>query len=370
MTGTVRTVGVEEELLLVDPDNGRPRALIGRAVPSALGAPSGPGVRVEGGLDTEFQRQQLETRTEPVATLAALRAEVASWRRAARELGATVGADVAAVGTSPIEPIPLVSPGERYDWMAERYQLTAREHLTCGLHVHVSVASDEEGVGVLDRIRQWLPALLALSTNSPFWHGHDTGYASYRSQAVARWPSAGPLEVLGTPEAYHRLVEGLLRSEVILDRGMVYFDARLSEHYPTVEVRVADVCLRGEDSVTVAGLTRALVETAARSWAAGEPAPTTPVPVLRCAMWQAGRYGLSGSLLGSDGRPQGAWAVVAALMSHVETALLDLGDLDEVRDGIDRIRRRGTGADLQRAALATRRSVRDVVTRVVAETPL
>jgi carboxylate-amine ligase len=368
MSGIMRTFGVEEELLLVDPDSGRPRALIGRAVPSAAGGPSAPGVRVEGGLDTEFQRQQLETRTEPVSTLAAMRAEVVSWRRAARELGARAGADVAAVGTSPIEPIPLVTPGERYDWMAERYQLTAREHLTCGLHVHVSVESDAEGVGVLDRIRQWLPVLLALSTNSPFWQGRDTGYASYRSQAMARWPSTGPLEVLGTAEAYHGLVEGLLRSEVILDPGMVYFDARLSEHYPTVEVRVADVCLRCEDSVTVAGLTRALVETAARSWSAGEPAPMTPVPVLRCAMWQAGRYGMSGTLLGSDGRPHDAWAVVAALMSHVENALVDLGDHDAVREGIDGIRRRGTGADVQRASLATRGSVHDVVTRAVAET--
>ena len=127
---------------------------------------------------------------------------------------------------------------------------------------------EPEGVAVLDRIRGWLPCLLALSANSPFWQGHDSGYASFRSQVWGRWPSAGPTGLFGSAETYHATTRAMIASRTILDLGMVYFDARLSAQHPTVEVRVADVCLDADDAVLMAGLVRALVDTAARSWRA------------------------------------------------------------------------------------------------------
>jgi glutamate---cysteine ligase / carboxylate-amine ligase len=147
--------------------------------------------------------------------------------------------------------------------MAERFGPTAQEVLTCGCHVHVSVESEEEGIAAVDRIRVWLPVILAISANSPFYDGRDTGYASYRSQLWMRWPSAGPTDAFGTPEAYHELVRSMVESGVLLDDGMIYFDARLSQRYPTVEIRVADVCVDLEDTLVIAALCRALVETAA-----------------------------------------------------------------------------------------------------------
>ena len=175
-----------------------------------------------------------------------------------------MGARVAALATSPLPVMPELTPSPRYRAMNERFGLTTTEQLTCGCHVHVGVADDEEGVAVLDRIRIWLPVLLAISANSPFWQGRDTGYASFRSQAWTRFPTAGATEIFGSAAAYHERAEALVASEVLLDHAMIYFDARLSHKYPTVEIRVADVCLHAEDSVVVAGLARALVETAAR----------------------------------------------------------------------------------------------------------
>ena len=144
------------------------------------------------------------------------------------------------------------------------------EQLVCGRHVHVSVESDDEAVAVLDRVRVWLPSLLALSANSPFWQGKDTGYASFRSQMMSRWPTSGPPPRLGSAEAYRSLVTDMVESGVLLDEGMVYFDARVSFRYPTVEIRAADVCLDARDTVLVAALCRGLVETAARQWRSGE----------------------------------------------------------------------------------------------------
>jgi carboxylate-amine ligase len=211
------------------------------------------------------------------------------------------------------------------------------------------VEDDDEGVAVLNRIRVWLPVLTALTANSPYWHGLDTGYASYRSRAWQRWPSAGPTEVFPDTAAYHRLIDDVLATDTVLDTGMVYLDARLSEQWPTVEVRTADVALRVEDAVTLAGLVRGLVETAAREAGDGNPPPAVPGHILRLAAWRAGRSGTSGDLVHPcTGRPAPATEVVAALLDHVGPALADAGDHQRVADGVAAILRRGTGAALQR----------------------
>ena len=161
--------------------------------------------------------------------------------------------------------------------------------------------------------------------------GLDTGYGSYRSQVRGRWPSAGPTGPFGSAAEYHRITEELLRTETVLDRGMLYFDARPSHHHPTVEVRVADVCRDPRDTLLLAALTRGLVETAAREWASGRPlAPARP-EVLRLAAWRAGRSGIDDTLLlPHDWRPLPAADVVDALIAHVAPALTDAGDLATV----------------------------------------
>ncbi|RLV51389.1 carboxylate--amine ligase, partial [Aeromicrobium phragmitis] len=110
--------------------------------------------------------------------------------------------------------------------------------------------------------------------NSPFWHGTDTGYASYRYQAWSRWPTAGPVDLYGSAEAYERHQAAMLATGVPLDAAMLYYDARLSEHQPTLEVRIADVCLNPADAAVIATLTRALVEMAVRE--SHQPAPEVP----------------------------------------------------------------------------------------------
>lgn len=366
----MRTVGVEEEMLLVDLHSGRPRAVSGQMLGHApRRRPESAGVGVHGAVAEEMQQQQIEARTAPVADLTALRAEIRRWRSEAVVAARKAGSGVAALATSPLPVRPVLTRSPRYDWLEDRYQLTAREHLTCGCHVHVSVESDEEGVGVLDRIRVWLPSLLALSANSPFWNGQDSGFASYRSQAFARWPSCGPTDFFGSAEAYHRLVRRMVLSSVILDPGMVYFDARLSQHYPTVEIRAADVCFSVEEATVVAALCRGLVETAAREWAAGTQAPDVPTQLLRIAAWQAGREGLEGSLI--DWRtelPRPCWSVLEALVDHVGPALEAAGDLEVVHEGLARVREEGNGAIRQRAVMARTGQLADVVAASVRET--
>ncbi len=363
----VRTVGVEEEMLLVDVRNGRPRSVSGQLVlRSAMEQSTVAGLGVHGALEGEFQQQMIETHTAPVTLLADLDEEVRRWRGEAATAARETGSSVAALATSPLPVRPMPVESSRYAWMQERYQIIARQHLTCGLHVHVAVDSDEEGVGVLDRIRVWLPALLALSANSPFWNGEDTGFDSWRSQSFGRWPSNGPTDVFGSADAYRQRVRDMTMSSVILDEGMVYFDARLSHHYPTVEIRAADVCVRSADTVLIAALCRGLVETAARGWARADEVPQVPTAMLRFAMWQAAREGVSGRLLDPfTSRPRPPWSVVDRLVEYIEPALIDADDFDLVKAGLERIRHEGNGAQVQRRSMERTGQLIDVVAQAV-----
>ena len=356
---SVRTFGIEEELLLVDPGSGDAVPMAGALLDlyvRPFESSAGPV------LTAEFQQEMIEVVTPPHSTMAALEADIVAGRAIAHQAGEDVGVRVAALGTSPLPCDPHPVKLRRFAAMAEEYGLTAREQLTCGCHIHVAIESPEEGVAVLDRIRNWLPVLTALSANSPFWHGEDTGYASYRSQVWNRWPSAGPLEILGTPDAYYQLVHDMVATGVAMDEGMIYFDARLSRHYPTVEVRLADVCLRPENTVLLAGIARGLVETAAREWRDGvEPVPV-PTALLRLAGWKASRWGLRGELLDPvTSRPGPALAVVNSLLNHIRPALEDIGDLQRVEELTDNVLRVGTGAVRQLEVLHRTGDLEDVV---------
>lgn len=360
----MRTVGVEEELLLVDPESGDPKALAAPVL--ARAAKDDPAQDV---FEKELFGQMLEFATHPQSDMESLGEEIVRCRKEAARHAGEIGCAVVALATSPLAVSPSLSMNERYRWLAERYGVPTWEQLACGCHVHVSVDSDEEGIEVLDRIRPWLGVLRAVSANSPFWQGRDSGYASYRSRVWNRWPSAGPTELFGSAERYHRQVADMVATGAVLDEGMVYFDARLSARYPTVEIRVADVCLNAETAVLVATLCRALVETAARDWRAGRPAPDPGVSLLRLADWQAARFGIEENLLDpATMRPVAAERVLRALLEHTADALTASGDAERAEQGVRALLRDGNGARAQRRLMEETGSLRDVVRACVRHT--
>jgi len=360
----VRTVGVEEELLLVDPETGEPQAL--SAAVLARAARDDPS---EETFEKELHNQQLEFATHPQADMTDLGAEIVRCRKEAARVAGDIGTSVVALATSPLPVRPSLSTNTRYQWMAREFGLPTREQLVCGCHIHVSVESDDEGAAVLDRIRPWLPVLTALSANSPFWQGQDSLYSSYRSRVWVRWPMAGPTELFGSADGYHRRVAAMVNTGVLRDKGMVYFDARIAERYPTVEIRVSDVCLEASTATLLATLTRGLVETAAREWRAGRAPAEHTVDLLRLAAWRAARSGLEEELLHPFSmRPTPAEDVVRALLEHVGPALDDSGDTDRVHTAATELLRDGNGARVQRQILERTGSLVDVVTECVRRT--
>lgn len=367
----MRAMGVEEELLLVDARTGRPRnvaAEVIRASEARDARNPAPSDDRGGSLGHELHKTQVETDTPPLEGLPALEDALRAWRERARTAALEVGARVLASGTSPLLGDTKVERSARYDAMAQRYGLMIAEQLVCGCHVHVDVSSPDEGVAVLDRIRTWVPLLLAVSANSPWAQSVDTAYESYRWQMQSRWPSAGPLPVLGTPDAYRAHVDAMLATGVPVDEAMVYTDARLSAQHPTVEIRTADVCLDVRDAVLVAALARALVETAARDAAEGRAPDDVAVPIIRLAGWKAGRYGLTAELVDPPtGTSRPAADVMGTLLDHVGDALRDAGDHDHVTQGIARLLADGTGARRQRELLEAAGPDDEALGRAVAD---
>ena len=337
------TLGVEEEFVLLDPATGATVLAAGELVRMLGGEP---------GVRTELMRFQVETATGVCTSLEEAGRDLARLRRLAADAAAQLGCRLVACGVAPYRTpgLAALTGQPRYRELARRYAPVVAQAGTCACHVHVAVPSRDLGAQVLARLRPWLAPLLAITANSPIAFGHETGWASWRHALWSRWPTATPPEPWPDAAAYDTAVRRLIARGAAIDEPNVYFLARLSPRYPTVEVRVADVCLDAGTAVLAAGLTRALVATALAEARRGTPAPAPPARRVAAALAAAARHGLAGP--GIDpvtGQPAGARVLRARLLEHVRPALSDHGDTETITGLLDRLDDQGTGADRQRA---------------------
>ena len=357
-----RKVGVEEELMLVDPATGMLTAVAGHALRAHEERPG----EQEAPVEAELFLQQIESQTPPTDDVTEVAGQLAASRRAMGEAAHSAGAAAVATGTAVlVDADTRVTPKPRYRRIVEEYGELARTSLACAMHVHVDVTDEDEGLRVLDGIAPWLPVLLAISANSPYALGRDTGYASWRYQTWSRWPTHGTQEGFGDLASYRAVTDRLVEWGAGLDDGMVYFDARLSQDYPTVEIRVADVCADVEDAVLVTALARALVATEAD----GDRIHGWRGDLLRAASWRASRFGLADRLVSPTGFclvP--AREAVASLVDHTRPALEAAGDLALAEDQVERLLARGNGAMQQRRAYESSGSLAGVVEDAVRRT--
>ena len=253
--------------------------------------------------------------------------------------------------------------------LADRYALLAHEQNVCGCHVHVGISDRELAIAALNFVRPWLPVLLALSSSSPFWDGTDTGYASYRAEIFGRWPTAGPPEPFRDRADYDDVVAQLLASESIDTPSRIYWDARPSMRYETLEIRVADVCTSLDDAVLVAGLTGALVRRGVTAAIAGEALPVVRPELLRAARWRAARFGLRpiSSTSSNDAADRRMTSSIACSTSPPRSSS---GGANSTASSslLDAVVARGTSAQRQRDVYADGGSIDDVVEWLLRET--
>ena len=325
------TVGVEEEFVLLDPSTGA----VALAAPDLLRM-----LGREPGVQQELMRFQVETATPVCTGLDSVTRELARLRQLVAEAAAQLGCCLVASGTAQYQTpgLAAVTDHPRYRELAHRYGGLVAEAGTCSCHVHVGVPSRDLGVQVLARLRPWLASLLAITVNSPIAGGHDTAWASWRYPLWSRWPTATPPAVWDNAAAYDAAVRRLIARGAALDERAVYIWARLSPRYPTVEVRIADVCLDVGTAVLLAGLTRALVATALAEARRGTPPPAAPARWVEAALTAAARHGLAGA--GVDpftGQAVDARTLRSRLIDHVQAALSARGDADDITTLVHRL---------------------------------
>ncbi len=334
--------GIEEEFFVVDPDS---RAVVPSAAAVIDRATSALGDRVGG----EITKLHVETRTEPCLTLEDLYSQLVSTRQALCEAARAEGVRIAASGTPVLGRFipPPITEGPRQDRGMATFRGLHDELAICATHVHVEIPQRERALMVSNHLRPFLPTLLAMMANSPFWAERDTGYASWRTMTWPRWPVAGPPPYFESAEHYDRLVTTLLDAGALVDSGTIFWDVRPSSRLPTLEVRVADTATTAEEAALLGALVRALVATVLPLVDAGDPGPVPQPELLRLAYWRAARDGLSGDGLDvHTGRLVPASELVRRLVDLVRPELDDqatvwLKRLLEGGDGATRQRRAG-----------------------------
>jgi len=360
---SVLSFGVEEEFVLVDP-------VTRRTVPRAPEVIKLASEHLDERVQSEFFATQIEFNTQPHQDVAGLRRDLARGRRILCDAAERSGCLLAAAASAVLSPDSLpIADSTRYRTLARRFAavVAGLDSESSGCHIHIGTLDPATALLVAGRLRPWLPTLQALAVNSPFAAGRDHGCCSWRHFESLLWPTMGPPPVL-EPDAYERRVRMLIDRGTILDRKMIDWYARPSEHVPTVEVRVLDVNPDIDVTVSLAVVLRGLV---AALLAEDEGTALTSVSEdqVLAAHESAARAGLEGC--GIDGRSGEELPMrqsVETLLEYVAPQVERLGDAGELRALRAVLAGRGTGADRQRADFGRRHSLVDVVDGVVART--
>jgi len=361
------TIGVEEEYQIIDPQTrelcGKSKQIIGYIRDN-----------LELGKDViqpEMYLSQVEIATVVCESLSQVRQELTRCRQAVINAAKVSGKAIAAAGTHPFSDWreQKITPKTRYQNLESEYKQLIRELVIFGNHVHIGLSDRAIALQVINRVRIWLPILLALSANSPFWLGRKTGYASYRTEMWSRLPMTGLPPSFSDESEYQAIIEDLISVGVIQDATNIYWDIRLSENFPTIEFRVTDICMTVEEAVTITGLVRGLVWTGYQEVINDAPINIVRSELSEAAQWCAARYGLTESLIDVTDKAQvPAKDLVNQFINYLRPALEKFGDWETISTSVQKILEQGNGAQRQLNVYQKNNSFEDVVDYVIEQT--
>jgi carboxylate-amine ligase len=338
------TLGVEEEFQIIDPETRELRSHVQQMLEE--------GRRVlKERVKPEMHQSVMEIGTGICKDVGEVRRDVSELRSEIIHLAEKTGMKVAAAGTHPFSSWAdqLIYPDERYDAIVEEMQLIARANLIFGLHVHVGIADRTLAFQIMNEARYFLPHLLALSTNSPFWLGKNTGLKSYRTKVFEKFPRTNIPETFQTPAEFDDYVRLLVKTNCIDNGKKIWWDVRPHPFFETIEFRIFDIPMRLEETVTLAALTQAICAKLFRlreknlGWRSYRRA------LLLENKWRASRYGIEGKLIDFGKEIEVPFHdLVGEMLEFVDDVVDELGSRREV-ESVRWILENGTGADRQLA---------------------
>jgi carboxylate-amine ligase len=359
----VFTLGIEEEFAIIDPETRELRSHIQEIL-------EGGKVTLKEQIKPEMHQSVVELGTEICQSIVDARAHVIELRSRLAELAGGSGLQIASVGTHPFSHWrdQLITQGERYQEIVKDMQQLARANLIFGLHVHVGIPDRHSAIHVMNQARYFLPHIYALSVNSPFWVGQDTGLKGYRLKVFERFPRTGIPDAFESLSEYEDYCKLLVKTGCVDNAKKIWWDIRLHPFFETLEVRVCDAQSRVDDTLAIAALIQAVIVKLHKLLRQNITFRVYRRRLLDENRWRASRYGIDGKLIdfGREAEVE-TRSLLNELLEFVSTEVNELGTQKEMAH-IERIMREGTGADRQLAAFQRTHDMKAVVDHIVAET--
>ena len=357
------TLGIEEEFAIVDPETRELRSHIQEIL-------EGGKVMLKEQIKPEMHQSVVELGTEICDSISCARDHVIELRSKLAQLAGNSGLKIASVGTHPFSHWrdQLITQGERYQEIVKDMQQLARANLIFGLHVHVGIPNRESAIHVMNQARYFLPHIYALSVNSPFWVGQDTGLKGYRLKVFERFPRTGIPDAFESLSEYEDYCKLLVKTGCIDNPKKIWWDIRLHPVFDTLEVRVCDAQSRVDDTLAVAALIQAVISKLYKLLRRNTTFRVYRRRLLDENRWRASRYGIDGKLIdfGREAEVE-TRSLLNELLEFVSTEVDELSSKKEMAH-IERIMREGTGADRQLAAYGRTQNMKAVVDQIVEET--
>ncbi|MFN2509621.1 MAG: carboxylate-amine ligase [Chthoniobacterales bacterium] len=357
------TVGIEEEFAIVDPETRELRSHIQEILEDGK-------MTLKEQIKPEMHQSVVELGTEICQSVVDARAHVTELRSHLARLAARGGMKIASVGTHPFSHWhdQLITEGERYKEIVRDMQQVARANLIFGLHVHVGIPDREAAIHVMNQARYFLPHIYALSTNSPFWVGRNTGFKGYRLKVFERFPRTGIPDAFEGLSEYDDYLKLLIRTNCVDNAKKIWWDIRLHPFFDTLEVRVCDAQSRVDDTLAMAAVIQAVIVRLHKLQQQNLSFRIYRRRVIDENRWRASRYGLEGKLIdfGRETEVE-TRSLVQEILEFIDGEVDELGSRREIRH-IEKLLAQGTGADRQLEVWGRTRDMREVVDQIVRET--
>jgi glutamate---cysteine ligase / carboxylate-amine ligase len=363
MNDHVFTLGIEEEFQIIDPETRELRSHIQQILADGK-------MIFKERVKPELHQSMVELTTDICSDARVARQQVVNLRTELAKLAAEHGLKIAAAGTHPFSHWmdQLITVHERYATIVKDMQQIARACLIFGLHVHVTIPDREEGIDIMNQARYFLPHLYALSANSPFWLGQNTGLKAYRQMIFERFPRTGIPDAFESLSEYEDYLKLLVSTNCIDNAKKIWWDIRLHPFFNTIEFRICDAQSRVDDTIALAALMQAIVFKLQKLRRNNVTFRSYPRRLIDENRWRASRYGLDGKLIDFGRKCEmDERELLHEMLEFVGPEIEELGNRTEVAH-IERIMREGTGADRQLAVWERTQDMKAVVDQIVAET--
>ncbi len=359
----VFTLGIEEEFQIVDPQTRELRSHIQQILGEGK-------VTLREQIKPEMHQSVVEIGTNVCGDIRDARQQVVRLRSELASMAGRSGLKIASAGTHPFSHWldQHITEGERYQTIVKDLQQVARANLIFGLHVHVGIPNRETAIHVMNQTRYFLPHLYALSTNSPFWVGRDTGLKGYRLKVFERFPRTGTPDAFESLSEYQDFIQLLIKTGCIDNAKKVWWDIRLHPFFDTLEIRICDAQSSIDDTLALAALIQAIVVKLHKLFQENTTFRVYRRRLIDENRWRASRYGLDGKMIDFGAEKEvDTRDLLGELLEFVEVEMDELGSKKEL-DHVEKIIREGTGADRQLAAWERNKNMHDVVDGIVQET--